>query len=83
MKSFILAALVAMIGFTEGQIIQPAFRDGEGPVQILGAAYGPADVTNKVREIYNSGIKKIYAKNEIFGDPWFGVFKSLHVSYRQ
>jgi len=50
--------------------------------KILGAAYGKADVTEKVRSIVANGDIEILAKNEIFGDSWYGVGKSLVVVYQ-
>ena len=36
---------------------------------IIRATYGPADVTEKVRELYNAGCREFHAENEVFGDP--------------
>ncbi len=55
---------------------------GNGFIEILGAAYGPADVTEKVRSLYQGGVKVIKADNAVFGDTWRGTDKSLHISYR-
>ena len=51
-------------------------------VEILSAAYGPADATEKVRQLYDSGVKTIHAENGVFGDSWPGIVKSMHISYR-
>ena len=37
--------------------------------EIIRAIYGPADVTEKVRELYNAGCREFHAENEVFGDP--------------
>ena len=56
---------------------------GPGAVEILGAAYGKSEVTSKVNHIYHvQKKKKIMAKNEVFGDSWYGVEKTLVITYR-
>ena len=49
--------------------------------RILGATYGPADVTSKVAHSYNTGAKSIAASNSNFGDSLPGVSKTLTVVY--
>ncbi len=51
-------------------------------VEILGASYGPTDVTEKVRSLYQEGVKTIKAENSVFGETWKGTTKSLYISYR-
>jgi len=40
---------------------------------VLGAAYGPADVTKIVKNYVNGSKLSINASNEIFGDSWPNV----------
>ena len=54
----------------------------DGQLEILSAVYGLADVTDKITALYNSGQKVIHAENEILGDSWPGVVKSLHITFR-
>ena len=84
MKLLIAAAIAFLLGSVEAvQLQQPAVKKvGNGFVEILGAAYGPADVTQKVRQLYEGGVKVIKAENAVFGDSWPGIGKSLHISYR-
>ncbi len=85
MKLLIAAAIAYLIGATQAVQLQvPAVKSvGNGQfVEILGAAYGPADVTEKVRALYDRGVKTIQAENAVFGDSWPGIVKSLHISYR-
>jgi hypothetical protein len=50
---------------------------------ILGASYGPSDVTEKVQSLVKDGsILEVEASNAVFGDPWFGHVKSLVIVYR-
>jgi hypothetical protein len=50
---------------------------------ILGAAYGPVDVTDKVRKLVKDGSTlEVEATNAVFGDPWRGQVKSLVIVYR-
>ena len=85
MKLLIVAAIAYLIGSVEAVSVRPAVkRVSPGQfVEILGAAYGPADVTEKVRALYNGGVKTIQAENAVFGDSWPGIVKSLHISYRR
>ena len=41
-----------------------------------------ADVTERVTAIYSSGQKVIQAENDIFGDSWPGILKSMHITFR-
>ncbi len=84
MKLLIAAAIAFLLGSVEAvQLKVPAVKKvGTGFVEILGAAYGPADVTEKVRQLYDGGVKVIKAENAVFGDSWPGIVKSLHISYR-
>ena len=85
MKLLIAAAIAYLVGNTEAvQLKVPAVK-ATSPghfVEILGASYGPADVTHKVRELYDGGVKTIHAENAVFGDSWPGIVKHLHISYR-
>ena len=50
---------------------------------ILGAAYGPANVTEKVQSLVKTNKLQITVGNALFGfDPWPGVVKSLEVVYQ-
>ena len=51
-------------------------------IEIGGATYGPADVTDKVREMVEGGTIQIKASNSNFGDPWHGNKKSLSITSR-
>jgi len=51
-------------------------------ITILGAAYGPAVVTDKVVKRMNNGSLDITATNEVFGDSWYGTRKVLTIVYR-
>ena len=52
-------------------------------LNILGAAYGRADVTNVVKsQVSSSQTLNIVASNGVFGDTWFGVPKTLVVVYQ-
>ena len=48
---------------------------------ILGAAYGLADVTEKVQTLFGKGAKDIFADNSVFGDSWPNNKKTLVVVY--
>jgi hypothetical protein len=61
------------------------FNDSADPctLTILGAAYGPAVVTDKVRSLVKDGSTlEVEAINAVFGDPWRGQLKSLVIVYR-
>ena len=51
-------------------------------LKILGAAYGPADVTAKVRSLRKNQQLSVKADNSVFGDPWKTKTKSLVVVYQ-
>jgi hypothetical protein len=46
-----------------------------------GSADGPADVTEKLKQLYNSGTLFIRASNEVFGDSGPGSKKWLEIQY--
>lgn len=48
---------------------------------ILGAAYGPADVSATVRSLMKDNSLTVTANNATFGDTWKGTEKSLVVVY--
>ena len=48
---------------------------------ILGAAYGLADVTEKVQTLFGKGAKDVFADNSVFGDSWPNNKKTLVVVY--
>jgi hypothetical protein len=52
------------------------------PLQVLGATYGPADVTAKVKSRIDNQEIHLTADNATFGDTWDGVKKSLTVTYQ-
>jgi hypothetical protein len=53
------------------------------PITILGASYGPADVTDHLTKlVYGQNSVTIRAVNEVFGDPWVGNKKTLTIVYR-
>ena len=71
----------------ELQFLYSQKPDYKGPTNpntltILGAAYGPADVTAKVQSFVKDGTLTVKASNDVFGDPWHGVKKSLVIVYR-
>jgi len=47
---------------------------------ILGAAYGLADVTAKVRTLFAQK-QPLHASNSVFGDSWVGAGKTLVIAY--
>lgn len=50
---------------------------------ILGAAYGPSDVTEKVQKLVKGNTLQTKVDDDVFGyDPWPGVQKSLVVVYK-
>ena len=51
-------------------------------LNIVGAAYGLSDVTNKVRSMVHHNRLSVRASNHIFGDSYPGVRKTLVVVYR-
>jgi hypothetical protein len=51
-------------------------------LRIVGAAYGLADVTGKVRSLVNYQHLNVVASNSVFGDPWRGFRKTLVVVYQ-
>ena len=53
-----------------------------GVLTILGAAYGPSDVTQKVQNLVKGSTLQTKVDNSIFSDPWSGVQKSLAIVYR-
>jgi len=53
------------------------------PIKILGASYGPADITDHLTKlVYGQNSVTIRASNEVFGDPWPGTKKTLTIVYR-
>ena len=52
------------------------------PMMILNAAFGLADVTNKVRKLVKNRSLTVTANNETFGDSWPGVKQTLVVIYQ-
>lgn len=51
------------------------------PLQIMGATYGPQDVTDKVKSKIDNQEVHLTANNATFGDSWKGTTKSLTVTY--
>jgi hypothetical protein len=51
-------------------------------LKIVGAAYGSKDVTDIVAQYVKENSLEIRASNEVFGDPWYGVRKTLVVFYK-
>ena len=49
--------------------------------KILGAAYGLADVTQKVQALFDQGAVDIFADNSVFSDSWPGNKKTLVIVY--
>ena len=49
--------------------------------EILGAAYGLADVTQQVQTLVDQGAEEIDAENSVFGDSWPNTKKTLVVVY--
>ena len=63
---------------------KPDYKGSTNPntLTILGAAYGPADVTAKVQSFVKDGTLKVKASNDVFHDSWKHVKKSLVIVYR-
>lgn len=62
----------------------PQYRAPVNPreLNVLRAAYGPADVTAKVRSLVkNQALKKFTPNNATFGDTWRGTDKSFSMTY--
>ena len=51
-------------------------------LNILGAAYGPADVTGKVRSLRKNQELSVRADNSVFGDTWHKEAKSLVIVFQ-
>ena len=51
-------------------------------LRILGAAYGLADVTHKVRSLVRNNRLAVAASNGVFGDSYYGVRKTLVIVYQ-
>ena len=49
---------------------------------ILGAAYGKADVSGKIRSLQKDQKVSVQASDSVFGDSWPGCLKSLVVVYK-
>jgi len=49
---------------------------------IVGAAYGLSEVTSKVRSLVQYEHLDVVASNDVFGDSWFGTWKTLVVVYQ-
>ncbi len=84
MKLLVATAIAYLISSIEAIELKTITvkKVGSGWFEILGAAYGPADVTEKVRQLYNGGENVIKAENSVFGDSWYGIVKTLSISYR-
>ena len=52
------------------------------PLYVLGAAYGPSSVTEKVQLLVTNRALNFTANNETFGDTWPGVIKSMVLVYQ-
>jgi len=53
------------------------------PITILGASYGPADITDHLTKLaHGQHSVTVHAVNEVFGDPFPGTKKTLTVVYR-
>ena len=78
---------VKSLSITFGTTTTVACREGESVtlpnyVVILGAAYGSADVTAAVRNLYNYANTRVFlADNSVYGDPWYGTVKSFSIVY--
>ena len=51
-------------------------------LNILGAAYGRADVTSQIRSAISNDSLALTASNDILGDSWYGNKKSLVIVYQ-
>jgi hypothetical protein len=52
-------------------------------ITILGASYGPADVTEHlIKLVHGQNSVTVSASNDVFGDPWVGNRKTLTIVYR-
>jgi hypothetical protein len=56
--------------------------DGENHF-IKRAYYGSKDVTDKVRKLYDNGVREIECSNDVFGDSDVGFNKYLVILYKQ
>jgi hypothetical protein len=63
---------------------RPPYHPSTDPahLQILGAAYGLGDVTNRVAGLSSNNSLIVTANNQTFQDQWPGVQKTLSVTYR-
>jgi hypothetical protein len=63
--------------------VQSVYSPPVDPIalNIVGANYGPADVTAKVKALISSQSLNFQAGNPVFGDPWSGVKKSFSMVY--
>ena len=59
---------------------EPTYYDHK--LRIIGAAYGLADVTNKIRSMVYNNHLRVRASNYVFGDTYYGTRKTLVVVYR-
>ena len=50
-------------------------------LSILGAAYGPCDVTTEIRAMRKEQALSVKASNSVFGNSWSGETKTLVVVY--
>lgn len=51
-------------------------------LNVVRAAYGPNDVTDKVKSLIKAQSLDLVATNSTFGDSWSGVAKSFTLTYR-
>lgn len=50
-------------------------------LNVVGATYGRADVTEQVRDLVSADTLDLTADNQTFGDSWHGVQKSFTLTY--
>lgn len=60
-----------------GEIVLPEGSLGDISLKILKASYGPADIIEKIVDMYQEGTRAFSADVDIFGDPAPGEFKHL------
>ena len=50
--------------------------------RLLGAAFGPADVTDKLQALVNQNQAAVSGSDSTFGDSWYGIVKTFVVVYQ-
>jgi len=53
------------------------------PDGVVSFTYGKADVTAKAQGLWNNGTRKFACENSVWGDNWYGTFKSCQMTVSQ